>query len=559
MQGRIFLSYRREDASGWAQAMYKVLCEHFDHSHIFMDVDTLEPGEDFVEVIENAVSSCDIFIALIGKRWLSSKDESGRRIENPYDWVRLEISAALNSGIRVVPVLVDGATMPRPDELPEALSGLARRHAFEVRHARFDTDANHLVAKLKKALGIGKSVPEGEKPQPVPGKMASTRSIENGQNSKASPRSSEDTPKESISASQTHVVTQEYVDQRYAHFRSWGELVGEAQKQLTGKHIARQMYQERMRRIQRDGKPAGTQVRFDYLGRSEKRDYYLAADGLPYMLSQVGHDVRLAAAGTPPQGLDLSDDEVDLLARQEHERFRQFWTVAEGWTHGPQVDPVRQTSPYLISYDELPKAAKIYYWEAVHTIPVVLRENRFQICRPNQPEETQDPHVIERLFSVCYALAANTIERTGLGAVWKADRKVIDLLQIHLSASEFLEQDSNLISELIRSHTDRILTILRQNEYGLKRVHEGEAVSVTDFDEGEIQEMAKAHHTLWKWTMVMQGWVYRPQKNVKTRTSPYLLPWDELPVNVKEYHLLTVRLIPQLLAEAGYEIFRKRP
>jgi hypothetical protein len=153
MEGKIFLSYRRDDAAGYALALYHILCEHFERDQIFMDVDTLEPGEDFVQRIEDAVGSCQVVIAIIGRRWLSSSDESGRRIDNPYDWVRLEVSAALGSGIRVIPLLVDGATMPRGDELPQALADLARRQAIEIRHSRFSSDANHFITKLKKLIG----------------------------------------------------------------------------------------------------------------------------------------------------------------------------------------------------------------------------------------------------------------------------------------------------------------------------------------------------------------------------------------------------------------------
>jgi hypothetical protein len=104
------------------------LFQHFSQNKIFMDVDNLDPGVDFFEAIEASVGSCDVLIAVIGKRWLISSDEEGRRrLDNPDDLVRLEIAAALKRNIRVIPVLVDGALMPRSSDLPDDLKLLVRR------------------------------------------------------------------------------------------------------------------------------------------------------------------------------------------------------------------------------------------------------------------------------------------------------------------------------------------------------------------------------------------------------------------------------------------------
>jgi TonB family protein len=130
---RIFISYRREDSSGYAGRLFDSLEHRFGKTNIFMDIDSLAPGVDFFQVINSSVGSCDLLLAVIGKNWLSAKDEDGRaRLENPEDFVRLEISAALKRDIRVIPVLVGGARMPRSQELPEELEGLARRQAFAL-------------------------------------------------------------------------------------------------------------------------------------------------------------------------------------------------------------------------------------------------------------------------------------------------------------------------------------------------------------------------------------------------------------------------------------------
>ncbi len=112
--GGIFLSYRREDSRADAGRLYDRLRQGFPKHHIFMDIDTLEPGVDFAEAIEKAVDSCDVLIALIGKQWLTVTDEQTgrRRLDNPKDFVRLEIQTALDRNIRVITVLVGGPRCP---------------------------------------------------------------------------------------------------------------------------------------------------------------------------------------------------------------------------------------------------------------------------------------------------------------------------------------------------------------------------------------------------------------------------------------------------------------
>jgi formylglycine-generating enzyme required for sulfatase activity len=155
---RIFISYRRDDSAGYAIALYKQLSEHFGAEQIFMDIDTIEPGLDFVEVIEQAVGSCDALVALIGKQWLTLTDEAGnRRLDDPYDFVRLEIATALERNVRVIPALVRDAPMPRAEDLPDALKALARRNALELSDQRFDHDVARLIEVLEKVLGVTES------------------------------------------------------------------------------------------------------------------------------------------------------------------------------------------------------------------------------------------------------------------------------------------------------------------------------------------------------------------------------------------------------------------
>ena len=122
MGGQIFISYRREDSSAYAGRLYDRLSGRFPSHRIFIDVDNIAPGVDFVKAIEKSVGSCDVLISVVGKRWLTATDENGkRRLDSLDDFVRLEIATALKRGIRVIPVVVDGASMPRSAELPDEL------------------------------------------------------------------------------------------------------------------------------------------------------------------------------------------------------------------------------------------------------------------------------------------------------------------------------------------------------------------------------------------------------------------------------------------------------
>jgi len=153
MTGRILINYRREDSLGSAGRLYDRLEDHFSRESVFMDVDAIEPGMDFVDVIERAISNCAVFIAVIGPDWVTVTDSEGnRRLDDPGDFVRIEIAAALDRDIRVIPVLVEMAAMPHIDDLPDDLKPLARRNAIEISHTRFDMDANRLISAIERVL-----------------------------------------------------------------------------------------------------------------------------------------------------------------------------------------------------------------------------------------------------------------------------------------------------------------------------------------------------------------------------------------------------------------------
>jgi formylglycine-generating enzyme required for sulfatase activity len=156
VMSKVFISYRRDDSAGYAHAIHSKLGQYFSKDQVFMDVDTVEPGVDFVRVIEEAVGECDVLIALIGKRWASVDSGTTSRLHDPEDFVGLEISTALARDIRVVPVLVDGITMPSEKMLPPALKALTRRQAMEISHTRYEYDVGQVISAIRGILGHDK-------------------------------------------------------------------------------------------------------------------------------------------------------------------------------------------------------------------------------------------------------------------------------------------------------------------------------------------------------------------------------------------------------------------
>ena len=155
MNAKLFINYRREDTGHAAGRLYDRLIAHFGEDQVFIDIDQIEPGEDFVEVINGKVGACDIAIVAIGPNWLHATDASGkRRLDDEEDFVRMEIVAALQRKIRVIPVLVGGARMPGRHDLPEALAPLSRRNAIELSETRFHVDVNRLIEAIERSFAV---------------------------------------------------------------------------------------------------------------------------------------------------------------------------------------------------------------------------------------------------------------------------------------------------------------------------------------------------------------------------------------------------------------------
>jgi hypothetical protein len=151
----IFISYRRGDSEGESGRLFDDLVHRFGERSVFMDVAGIAPGRDFRKAIEESVATCGALLAVVGPAWSSVRDAEGkRRLDDPADFVRLEVANALTRDVSVIPVLVRGAKMPRADELPADLRELAFRNAVEISHARWKADVSVLVEALRATLGL---------------------------------------------------------------------------------------------------------------------------------------------------------------------------------------------------------------------------------------------------------------------------------------------------------------------------------------------------------------------------------------------------------------------
>jgi hypothetical protein len=155
MAKRIFISYRREDAAAAAGRVYDRLCRALSRDYVFMDVSTIRGGDHFPEAITATLERSDAVLVFIGRKWLEPL--AGRdtpRIWEENDYVRAEVRLALANPARLVlPVLVDGAQMPKEESIPADIRALRKRNALPLRHERFDDDTENLLTAIFRASG----------------------------------------------------------------------------------------------------------------------------------------------------------------------------------------------------------------------------------------------------------------------------------------------------------------------------------------------------------------------------------------------------------------------
>lgn len=165
---KVFICYRREETAAYAGRIYDAMVAHFGEENVFMDVD-LAPGVDFEERITEVVSGCVALLIVMGPNWANASEDGRRRIDNPSDFVRLEVETGLERpDVTPIPVLVNGARMPQRDDLPPEIRGIARRNAIELSDGRWSYDVGRLMGALKELLPNARAAAPSPGPLPAP-------------------------------------------------------------------------------------------------------------------------------------------------------------------------------------------------------------------------------------------------------------------------------------------------------------------------------------------------------------------------------------------------------
>ena len=166
MSDQIFISYRRDDAAYVTGHINDLLRKEFGDDAVFTDVDNIALGVDFRAVLDEIISQCQVLLAVIGSEWLTIRNQEGElRLQDPGDFVRIEIESALQRNIPVIPLLVAGAKMPAPEELPESLQALAFRNGIPIRPAPdFSVDMARLIRNLRRHMQVPSEAPKGSAP-----------------------------------------------------------------------------------------------------------------------------------------------------------------------------------------------------------------------------------------------------------------------------------------------------------------------------------------------------------------------------------------------------------
>ena len=285
---------------------------------------------------------------------------------------------------------------------------------------------------------------------------------------------------------------------------------------------------------------------FDALSADLKQSNIDAAEDLPNKLRQIGHGLRRIPRGREARTPDITDREVEHLARLEHDRWCRERRLL-GWTCGRPRDEAGKVSPYLVEFDRLPEDVRDYDRQAVRAIPVILRELGYEVYRTVEVDELADPALIDRLA------------RIGHRQYVKERKKEGQTVRTNRSMAPF----DKLSDDLREANLDNAATIPRKLKsigYGVRRVLGGRRPRRLRLTARDIRTMAELEHVRWNWQKILQGWIHgKGPKNEKNKTTPWLRPWSELPARIKAYDVQSVSLIPRMLQEAGYEAVRIDP
>ena len=310
--------------------------------------------------------------------------------------------------------------------------------------------------------------------------------------------------------------------------------------------VAKLIHRDYAEHREAEGTSSDSTVSFEDLPEDFEQSNIDAAEDIPSKLRAINHGIRRIPPGRAARTPDISDEEVEKLARMEHDRFCRERRL-QGWVYGEKKDIDRKITPYLVSFDELPDDIKVYNLESIYAIPVILKELGYEIYRMEEVEELDDPYMVDRLARIVHGRYAKERGREG------------DTPETNPSMVEFDDLPGDL-KEANLDYASSIPKLLRSIGYGVRRLQRDAESKPITLDEEQIETMAEMEHARWKWQKILQGWIYKEgEKNIEEKTTPHLVPWKELPMRIQDYDRKSVRTIPGLLRSAGYEAYELNP
>jgi len=313
------------------------------------------------------------------------------------------------------------------------------------------------------------------------------------------------------------------------------------EQQLIEK-IAVQMHADycRQRKLQEQATP--TLVVWSELPDHKKKSNLDAAADIPVKLGIIGCGIRQIKANEPVQTPDISDDEIERLAKIEHERWCRE-QLLQGWKYGEIRDDPNQLHPSLVPWKNLSEKEQNKDRQAIYAIPRMLKELGFSIYR----------------LAAYEAINENLIRQIAL-AMHSDYCKKRELEGQTTQTNAMLVPFDQLSNDLREANFDSARTIprkLKLLDIELQKAMAGTELFLLKFTDDEIEQLSQWEHARWNWQKILQGWVYGSKKDEVQKTNPCILPWNQLPDNIKEYDRENVRLIPGLIQEAGYHAVRK--
>jgi len=313
-------------------------------------------------------------------------------------------------------------------------------------------------------------------------------------------------------------------------------------ERLLIERLAAQIHQDYYNQRKLQGQQTPTVVKWSDLSENKKKSNLDAAVDIPVKLGLIGHGIRTLKENEPYPALDISDEEMELLAEEEHERWCRE-QIIQGWRYGKDRIDSEKIHNNLVQWNCLTADDKKKDLEAIYAIPRILKELGFCIYRL----EAYDA-INERLIrQIAIALHNDYCKKREMEGQ-------TTLTNPMLVPFEKLSDD---IRDANHESARTIPRKLKLLGIGLHKARTGTVPQKLVLPPEEIETLSKWEHARWNWQKVLQGWVFGKTKDEARKTHPFIVSWNELPDNIREYDRENIRLIPEVIKEAGYLAVRK--